>query len=143
MSSPHIPDHLRDLVRHRASGKCEYCRTDERTQVASFACDHVIPVNKGGSSEAGNLAWACPRCNASKGSSVTAVDPTSGREVPFFNPRQDRWDDHFRWSFDSLTIEPRSAVGRATVARLKMNRPRMVEIRRYLKRLGLHPPTDG
>jgi hypothetical protein len=38
-------------------------------------------------------------------------------------------------------IEPRSAIGRATVATLDLNARRQVEIRRWLAEIGKHPPV--
>jgi hypothetical protein len=36
---------------------------------------------------------------------------------------RDRWDEHFAWANDYLRIDGLTPVGRATVARLKLNRP--------------------
>ena len=60
-----------------------------------------------------------PRCNLLKGDAIEALDRHTGRRVPLFNPRRDRWGDHFRRSRDQMRIYGRTAIGHATVARLR------------------------
>jgi hypothetical protein len=36
-----------------------------------------------------------------------------------------RWNDHFRWSDGFTRIEGQTAIGRATVERLKLNQDRL------------------
>jgi hypothetical protein len=70
------------------------------------------------------------------------VDPHTHREVELFHPRKHPWRDHFAWSLtEPEVIEPRTAVGRATVAMLDLNARRPVEIRRWLVEIGKHPPV--
>jgi len=139
MPKTHIPEALRDAVRARAGARCEYCQIPDEAQVATFHCDHCIPESKGGPTAEDNLAWACPRCNGSKLAATHAPDPQTGETVPLFNPRTDRWEDHFQWSDDLLIVEPLSLTGRATAALLKMNRPKLQHIRALMLELGLHP----
>lgn len=49
-------------------GRCAYCR---RQLGADYHVDHIVPVAAGGTSEPGNLQFACPDCNGQKG----ATDP--------------------------------------------------------------------
>lgn len=105
-----------------------------------FTVDHVVPLAKGGSDDPGNLALACFHCNRGKGDRLTALDPDSGEQVPFFNPRQDDWSEHFTWSADGLLIVGLTAVGRATVEALEVNRERAVSIRAADQIVGRHPP---
>ena len=98
-------------VRERADGRCEYCRMHESLQGATFHIEHVVPRSRGGDSSPENLAWACPRCNLCKSNRVEVPDPESGQRVPLFNPRTDRWGDHFRW--DDYRVVPLSAIGDA------------------------------
>jgi hypothetical protein len=86
------------------------------------------------------LAWACPACNGHKYAKTHAPDPQTGRSVPLFNPRRQRWLRHFSWGADSLTVEGRTAIGRATILALHLNCPALVNLRRALKSLGEHPP---
>jgi len=62
-----IPDEVRQYVWTRDEGRCRHCG---RTSELQF--DHVIPVSKGGSSEANNLQILCGPCNRRKGSGLTS-----------------------------------------------------------------------
>jgi hypothetical protein len=128
------------FVQRRARGRCEYCGYPELICAASFHCDHFVPRSKGGKSNIANLVWGCPNCNSTKHSRIAARDPITRRIVPLFNPRHQRWYDHFRWSADGLVIQGTTATGRATVFALKMNRQGTGLIRSLLKEIGLHPP---
>ncbi|MFO0847093.1 MAG: HNH endonuclease signature motif containing protein [Gemmataceae bacterium] len=128
-------------VTARAGGRCEYCHLPTRGQVATFPIDHIIPRSAGGANELGNLALTCPRCNAYKWEAVNAADPLTGEQARLFNPRQDAWDDHFAWTAGQLA--GRTAVGRATVACLRINDPDFVEVRMLLAELGLFPEAGG
>lgn len=115
---------LRDLVEARADGRCEYCRRyQDLIGETFFEVEHIIPRARGGPTDPNNLAFACRRCNLLKGDATQALDPRTGRRVPLFNPRHDRWSDHFRRSRDKLRIYGRTATGRATVERLRLNSP--------------------
>jgi 5-methylcytosine-specific restriction endonuclease McrA len=131
-----ISDPLRAAVVERADSMCEYCRLPTQGQVAWFPVDHIIPRSKGGKTELKNLALSCPRCNGHKWTHMTDTDPVTGDEIPLFNPRIQAWEDHFTWSPDTAhTIEGTTPCGRATIERLKMNHPQMVEIRNFLNDL--------
>ena len=71
----------------------------------------------------------CLQC--AKGSDIASVDNSTGKIERLFNPRVDRWDQHFSLA-DQGTIDPLSAIGRVTVSLLKLNRPELVEIRKAL-----------
>lgn len=133
-----IPDRLRTEVVARAGGCCEYCLLPMRGQVAWFPIDHIVPRSRGGQTEGGNPALACPRCNGHKWAFEFSADPATGNPVALFNPRQQTWTEHFRWSeADELTIEGITPCGRATVERLRMNDAEIVGIRRVLVKLGI------
>jgi hypothetical protein len=92
--------------------------------------EHIIPRARGGSDQPPNLALACRSCNLSKGTSQRARDPTTGDLVAIFDPRNDSWNEHFQLNLDTFQIEGLTAVGRATVRRLGMNRALAVRARR-------------
>ena len=139
-----IPTRLRRAIILRAHQQCEYCRSPEAFSLDTFTIDHILPVAASGSDDLDNLAFACHNCNNRKQDDVTAVDPSTRNHVPLFNPRQDRWSDHFHWSEDTLTIVPTTATGRATILRLQLNRTGAVNIRRALLALGEeHPPQSA
>ncbi|MCI0682010.1 MAG: HNH endonuclease [Gemmataceae bacterium] len=105
-----------------------------------FEIEHIIPRALDGPTEADNLCLACPVCNNAKRHRISANDPMSGRRVRLYHPRLQEWDEHFRWSDDFGAIVGQTPVGRATVAALQMNHPRVVQIRLLWAALGLHPP---
>jgi hypothetical protein len=107
-------------------------------QGASFHVEHVLPRSRGGASALENLAWASPGCNLRKSDRVEVVDPESGLLVRLFNPRADRWCDHFRWQ--AYGIEPLTPIGRATAAALDFNHPRRIRIRMADESFELFPP---
>jgi hypothetical protein len=127
------------LVRDRAENRCEYCRHSAEYTCAPFECEHVVPRSRGGGDSPDELAWACRACNYHKSSKTHARDSITNRLVPLFNPRRQRWVDHFRWSDDKFTIVGRTPSGRATVAALQMNRPEIVNLRRVLVAHDLQP----
>ena len=110
----------RDLLRHRAGGRCEYCRVWDGADVVPFHVEHITPRQHGGPTTLDNLAWACNRCNAHKGPNLTGIDPASGTIVPLFNPRLQRWDDHFSLSPGGI-VSGKTPVGIVTAGLLKMN----------------------
>lgn len=104
--------------------------------------DHVTPVTAGGPTTADNLCLTCVGCNGFKLAYRAGTDPKTGAETTLFHPRLDRWDEHFAWSADGSLIQGLTPTGRATVARLRMNRPRMVEARQLWVQGGWHPPPS-
>jgi len=91
---------------------------------------HIVPRQHGGTDDRSNLALACHRCNLRKGTNPDRIDPVTGGIVPFFDPRRDRWLDHFH--FQGPVIEGITAVGRTTVKVRSMNDTRRIERRELL-----------
>ena len=127
-------------IRQRAQGLCEYCHTAEQWQYVPFTVDHIIPLAHEGTHTLDNLALACFHCNRRKSTHRTGRDPQSGTATPLFHPRQQRWQDHFCGSEDGLLLIGRTAVGRATITALALNRERAVAIRAADVAVGRHPP---
>ncbi|MGH9799826.1 MAG: HNH endonuclease [Blastocatellia bacterium] len=143
MSAKRIPESLIRIVIERAQGFCEYCRcpdsfsTDDR-----FSVDHILSQSKGGSSLLSNLAYSCQGCNGKKGNRRSGIDPLSGRGIGLFNPRRQRWLNHFGWNSDFTMVVGKTPTGRATIASLQLNRRGVVNIRRVLRQTSLHPPIE-
>jgi len=136
-----IPSALRHQVTQRAQSRCEYCCLDQASQAATFPIDHVIPVILKGPTDFSNLALTCPKCNALKWKHVQALDPETGEMVSLFNPRLDRWTDHFRWmKSDATQVEALTSTARATSELLQLNGEFRREIRRWLEVVKRHPP---
>jgi 5-methylcytosine-specific restriction endonuclease McrA len=90
-----IPAAFARIVRARAGYVCEYCRLPQTTQEAAFHVDHIRPRAAGGRTAIANLALACVGCSLRKGARLTGFDAVTGRSVALFNPRRDRWENHF------------------------------------------------
>ena len=134
-----VSRHTRRAVRQRAHNRCEYCQHPDAYACAPFVCEHVIPRSRGSGDTLDELAWACPGCNGHKYDKTRAPDPETGRQTALFNPRRQRWPAHFKWNDDGLFIVGRTAIGRATVEALHLNRPELVQLRLALNALGEHP----
>lgn len=125
----------------RAKWRCEYCRTPDAFVPDPFVVEHILPISAGGKTHLTNLALACPACNGRKYNKTSGVDPFTQELVPLFNPRKQQWQAHFVWSGDGLLIVGLTPIGRATVAALKMNHEKTVNLRRLLILDSLHPPA--
>jgi hypothetical protein len=130
----------RKQVYERARGICEYCRVNEANTGIGMQVDHINPS---GDDNLDNLCLACANCNGSKHKATTAHDPLTQENVPLFNPRLQRWGEHFEWVEGATIIRGRTAIGRATIARLQLNRPMMVAARLRWVENGYHPPDEG
>ncbi|MCP4167992.1 MAG: HNH endonuclease [Chloroflexi bacterium] len=127
-------------VRERASGICEYCRSQEDFATESSSIEHVIPASQSGETVPENLALACQGCNNHKYAKTSAPDPVDGKHVPLYHPRRQHWEEHFRWSENFQEIIGLTPTGRATVIAIQMNRHNLINLRRVLYVLGEHPP---
>ena len=92
----------------RAMFRCENCLLHQDDAGFPHEVDHIISRQHGGETITDNLAYACMVCNRYKGSNIASVAP-SGDLAPLFNPRLDRWNDHFR--LNGAAIEPLGLVG--------------------------------
>jgi 5-methylcytosine-specific restriction endonuclease McrA len=135
--SGHVLLGLKKQVRERAGDVCEYCRLPQAAQEATFHIDHIQPRAAEGRTTLENLALACVTCSLKKSAKTHAIDVKTRKSVPLFHPRRDDWWNHFRWGTNCLLIG-KTAIGRATVRALGMNRPAIVIIRRSLVALGKH-----
>lgn len=134
--SRNIPITLRQVVMERAGGRCEYCLLPQSASAFEHEPDHIIPIQHGGKTKADNLALACLRCNRRKGPNIGSLDPETGALVPFFDPRSQRWLDHFR--LVGAIIQPLTPEGRVTVKIMQLNNEQRVEEREQLIALGLY-----
>jgi hypothetical protein len=96
----------------------------------TFHVEHVTARRHGGADDLANLALACDRCNAFKGSDLTGIDAQTGEVARLFNPRTQVWEDHF--SFDGPMIAGRTAIGRVTTQVLSLNAPPRLRLRARL-----------
>ncbi len=141
MSSTYIPADLRRLITARANQLCEYCLIHEEDTHFGCQVDHIISEKHGGATEAEKLAYACSYCNRFKGSDVGSIVEESGEFVRFFNPRNDRWRDHFE--LNEIEIVPSTAIGTATARILQFNAIDRLLERQELQLLGRYPPPEA
>ncbi len=132
---------LRLKARERTSDCCEYCLMQADFSHDPFSAEHVFPVAKGGIDELLNLAWFCLGCNFHKFTATHALDFISGNLVPLYNPRQEKWTEHFKWEDNFTLIVGITPIGRVTVTRLRLNRLGLVNLRKVLVDAGKHPPV--
>jgi 5-methylcytosine-specific restriction endonuclease McrA len=128
-----IDDAARRLVIERALRRCEYCLVHEDSAGFPHEIDHIISRKHGGSSGIGNLAYACVLCNRYKGTDIASID-RSGRTIRFFDPRRDRWEEHFK--LDGAVIQPLTPIGEVTAHMLRLNAAERVIERRLMQALG-------
>ncbi len=129
----------RSVVIQRAYHQCEYCRSLLDFSPESFDIEHIIPLVKGGSNELENLALSCGGCNSRKRDKTVGYDTQTDTIVTIFNPRTDQWDIHFTFSEDFTLIEGKTAIGRATIVSLELNRKGVVNMRKALIQFGVFP----
>lgn len=135
--SNRISPEVRQIVADRANFICEYCLIAEADSYYAFQVEHIISRKHDGSSELENLAFACVFCNRHKGSDIGSLAQKTGELVGFYNPRVDRWHDHFL--LDNVRIQPISDRGEATIRILQMNHDDRILEREILVKLGRYP----
>ncbi len=131
---------LKNEVYWRAKGLCEYCLSPEKFSSSTFEIEHIFPASLGGKTVLGNLALSCSTCNKHKSHRISIVDSETKKDVVFYNPRQDRWNEHFTWNNDFTEIVALTGKGRVTIKALKLNRKNLKNLRNLLCLVGLHPP---
>ena len=141
MSTTHIPAEMRREVMLRARYLCEYCLIHADDTYWGCQIDHIISEKHGGTTTVDNLAHACTFCNRNKGSDVgsmlAATSPQDRQFVRFFNPRIDRWSEHF--ALDGIVITPLTDIGKVTANILGFNQIDRLLERQELQELGHYP----
>lgn len=130
----------RNKVEKRANKLCEYCLSPLEFSSDPFSVEHISPISMGGTNDLENLALACQGCNGHKSTKTEAFDVISQTTAKFYNPRKDVWSEHFVWSEDFTEIIGKTAKGRVTIKVLKLNRQRVINLRKILILAGAHPP---
>jgi hypothetical protein len=124
---------LRQFVWRRASSRCEYCHMPADVALLPFQIDHIIAEKHRGPTVAENLALSCERCNSHKGPNIAGY--FEGSLLPLFNPRIDRWADHFAW--EGARLVGKTPVGKVTVEVLAINLPYRIALRAALIEEGV------
>jgi HNH endonuclease len=142
MAKTHISANFKQIIIKRSKGYCEYCKCPSDFSTELFSIEHIIPRSKNGSDELDNLAYACIGCNIYKSDKTEFIDVVSQTLSPLFNPRIINWIDHFIWDESLTSMIGKTAVGRATIEALKLNRRPVKNLRRALLAIGEHPPEE-
>jgi hypothetical protein len=129
-------------VREQARNRCGYCQVEGQYVYATMEIDHIFPKAHGGTDEEENLWLACPWCNAFKRSQTHGIDPISGERVELFNPRRQKWKEHFTWAEDRASILGLTPCGRATAGAVQLNFELALALRRQFVTVGWYPPKD-
>ncbi|MFO0604010.1 MAG: HNH endonuclease signature motif containing protein [Polyangiales bacterium] len=133
-----VTDDVRELVRRRARGLCEYCRLPQAASIIPHQVDHIIGRQHRGADDEANLCLCCIRCNLKKGPNIASIDPETGLVVALFHPRRHVWREHFSVASDG-TLMGSTPEGKATVLLLEMNDAERVRLRVQLLRRGRYP----
>ncbi|MCF8246123.1 MAG: HNH endonuclease [Saprospiraceae bacterium] len=135
--SRNIPEKLRVMVANRADHVCEYCLMHQDDLVFGCQIDHILSLKHGGETLPENLAYSCLTDNINKGSDIGTVLLPDRKLTRFFNPREDKWEDHF--TISEGHILPKTQIGEATVKILQLNAPDRVLRRQLLMLVGKYP----
>jgi CRISPR/Cas system Type II protein with McrA/HNH and RuvC-like nuclease domain len=108
-----------------------------------FEFEHIAPRSRGGETTFENLCLACSSCNQLKGDQIEFADPISGHHVAVFHPQRQVWMEHFAWEQNGSTVLGKTAIGRAVVETLQMNREVLVSMREMWVIFGQHPPEGS
>jgi len=139
--SSEVGPSLRRQIRERSWGVCEYCLVHKDDLFHGCEVDHILSVKHGGLSVLENLAFACFHCNRHKGTDLGSVTVRTSALVRFYNPRLDRWKEHFYWN--ESRIEPLTDIGEVTVRLLDFNHPERVVFRKLLSETGRYPTVEA
>ena len=108
MKRAYISREIRRLVALDARHRCGYCLSDEFLMGMALSIEHIIPVAVGG----------------------TSADPNSGMLVAIFNPRMQKWNEHFQFDESGTLVIGITPTGRATTHALQLNRSLLVKARK-------------
>jgi HNH endonuclease len=128
---------LRQFVATRANFRCEYCLKPDIAANFSFHLEHVIGRQHGGTDRVTNLAYSCSHCNWKKGPNISTVLSENGPVIRLFNPRIDRWSDHF--FVEEGVIYSKTDIGEGTLRLLEFNALELILERKELMGAGLYP----
>jgi HNH endonuclease len=140
VSADQISEAVRARIREQADNRCGYCLSPQHLVLGVLEIEHLVPKSRGGTDDEDNLWLACRLCNGFKAAQTQGRDPAGGRLVDLFNPRRQRWQEHFQWSEDGARVVGTTTCGRATVIALQLNNWIAVMVRREWIAAGWHPP---
>jgi len=66
------------------------------TPFIPFQTDHIVAQQHRVEDSIDNLALACDKCNAYKGTNLSSIDSESSCVVKLYHPRMHIWEHHFQ-----------------------------------------------
>ncbi len=141
MANQRIADWLYDLVAQDAGYQCGYCRCPQQVLPYRLEIEHLLPRSLAGQDDRENLWLSCHRCNKLRSNRMQVTDPLTGLRVPIFDPRWNRWADHFAWEEHGLLIVGSTDRGRGTVEVLNLNDRYHLSARSVWIIACMYPPT--
>ncbi len=115
---------IREQVRHRAQGACEFCGITEIDAGGMLTIDHFQPRTKSGSDTLENLIYACIACNQYK----QDYWPRTETAPILWNPRKEAASQHFVEQEDG-ELTALTPTGVFTIQRLRLNRSQLIAAR--------------
>jgi hypothetical protein len=134
-----LSQQIRQLVAIRANQSCEYCLIPESYTFFGCEVDHIISLKHGGSNSEDNLAYSCVTCNRKKGSDLGSLLEGMGELIRFYNPRLDKWRDHFL--LDGPIISPITNIGKVTENIFGFNLAERILERQELIKINIIKPA--
>jgi len=141
VSRSSISEAIRSRVREQAGHRCGYCLAPQHLVLGWLEVEHIIPQGAGGTDDEENLWLSCRLCNVYKSDQTQATDSVTGQLIRLFDPRRQRWSEHFEWSEDGTRVIGKTATGRATVLALQLNNSIAVMVRHEWVKAGWHSPA--
>ena len=99
--------------------------------------DHIISIKHGGPTNIENLAYSCSACNQNKGTDLGTYLPNGKKLIRFFNPRKDKWNQHFE--IYEGEIVAKTKIGEASAKIFQFNVVDRVILRKLLMEMGRYP----
>lgn len=100
-----ISEKLKQKIRRQAKNRCGYCLLPQDLNPSLLEIEHIIPTAEGGTDEEENLWLACRLCNGYKGMQTSVIDPQTNQKTSIFNPRTQKWKEHFEWNVEKLLVK--------------------------------------
>ena len=110
----------REAVESRAGRRCEYCRAPQPATGIRYHLEHVFPESLGGTDDV-DTGFGLSHVQLPQIQPSPRVDEEGLAGRPLFNPRKDRWHEHFEFGSSTLQLKGKTATGKGTVNRLRMN----------------------
>ena len=130
----YVSDKIRLRVWQRSSNCCEYCLLNQKATFWTHEIDHIISLKHEGLNIIENLALACFYCNRNKGTDIGSI--FKDELIRFYNPRKDKWTEHFQLDLDTAVIQTLTPIGFVTAKILGFNQIERIMERQALIKAG-------